>query len=83
MNKNKFIFFIIVFLNIALLIIAGWLYMRNPLEKIYNLGLIGLILGITAIISSIGSFFFQKYDIKRIMFPLFITLILIGVYFLL
>jgi len=81
MKKNRRVFFVLLFVLIFLIVITGWLYRQNPLEKIYNSLFIGFILGLTALISSISSFFFQKYDIKRIIFPLLVTLVLIIVYF--
>jgi len=76
MKKNKLILLIVA---ILLLIVVVWLYIGNPLKKIYSFQP-GIILGLTAIISPL---IFWKSEIMRIVFPLVIALILIGIYFVL
>jgi len=94
MKKNRFILSILMFVNIVLLVIMGWLYMRNPLGKIYSFPLDtiysscgeiaksyysqGLIFSFITIISIL---LFWKNAIKRILFIILATLILIIHYF--
>jgi len=95
MKKNKLISFIVMFVHIVLVITGGWLYIRNPLGKTYSFPFdtmyessgelksyhsLGLILFCTVIISVL---FFWKDDIKRLLFTILVTLILICIYFIL
>jgi hypothetical protein len=81
MKKNRLIFFSSIFVIIFLIIIEVWLYIQNPLDKIYNKVYFGMILGLTAILTSIFNLLrFPKNEMMRLLFPLLVTLILIFYY---
>jgi len=94
MNKNRLKSLIVMFVHIVLVIIGGWLYIRNPLGKTYSFPFdtiykssgelkgyhsLGLILFCTLMISML---LFWKDEIKRLLFIILVTLILIILYFL-
>jgi len=93
MKKKKLISSIVTFVHIVLVIIGGWLYSLNPLRKIFPFPFdtlydssgklaksypLGLILFCTLMISML---LFWKDEIKRAIFIILVTLILIALYF--
>jgi len=77
MKKKNLIFYIVLFI---LGYIVCYLYIKNPLEKVYNFSSIGYLFAITSFFTV---FLLRNYVFQKIFFGLIFMLLFGGYYFVL